>query len=80
MQDFWDILDEYGFMDLGFVGSMFMWRKHFDNYTVWERLNRGVATNDWFSIYPDTKVYHLDVTISDHKPLWIVPEGMDYTQ
>ena len=36
-----------------------------------------VATNDWFSMFPDTKIYHLDVTTSDHKPIWIVQEGMD---
>lgn len=80
MQAFWDILDECGFMDLGFVGSMFTWHKHFDNYSIWERLDKAVATNDWFSMYLDTKVYHLNVTTSDHKPIWIVLEGMDYTQ
>ena len=79
MQAFQDILDECDFMDLGFVRSMFMWHKHFDNYTIWERLDRAVSTNDWFSMYPDTKDNHLDVTTSDHKPLWIIPEGMDYT-
>ena len=48
MQGFRDVLDECGFMDLGFVGPMFTWHKHFENYTVWERLDRAVATNDWF--------------------------------
>ncbi|KAK9999213.1 hypothetical protein SO802_018816 [Lithocarpus litseifolius] len=46
MQGFRDVLDECGFMDLGFVGPMFTWHKHFDNYTVWERLDRAVSTND----------------------------------
>ena len=32
------------------------------------------ATNEWFEKFPDTKVYHLDVTTSNHKPLWVVPE------
>ena len=38
MHPFWDILDECGFMDMGFVGSQFTWHKHFVDYTVWERL------------------------------------------
>ena len=80
MQAFRDIIDECGFMDLGFVGSKFTWHKHFDNYTVWERLDRAMATNDWFSKFSNTKIYHLDVTTSDHKPLWIVPEGMECKQ
>ena len=38
---------------------------------VWERLDRAVVTNDWFSMFLDTKVYHLDATISNHKALLI---------
>lgn len=39
-----------------------------------------MASNEWLSKFPETKVYHLDITTLDHKPLWIVPEGMDCTQ
>ena len=46
-------------MDLGFVGPMFTWYKHFQDYTIWERLDRSMATNDWFSMFPNTKAYHL---------------------
>ena len=56
------------------------WHKHFETYTVWERLDRAVTTNDWFSMFPDTKVYHLDATASDHKALLIRPEGMECNQ
>ena len=68
MQAFRDVLDDCGFLDLGFLGSNFTWHKHFAHYTVWERLDRVVATTDWLEISRDTKVYHLDVTSSDHKP------------
>ena len=71
------MLDECGFMDMGFVGSEFTWHKHFPDYTIWERLDRAVATNKWFLKFPETKVYHLDVISLDHKPLWIVPEIME---
>ena len=77
MQGFRDVLDECGFMELGFVGPMFTWHKHFETYTVWEKLDQAVATNDWFSMFPDTKMYHLDATASDHEALLIRPEGME---
>lgn len=56
---------------MGFVGSQFTWQKHFVDYTVWERLDRIVATNDWFNLFPNTKIHHLDMTSSNHKPLLI---------
>ncbi|XP_075636813.1 uncharacterized protein LOC142609058 [Castanea sativa] len=80
MQAIRDNLDECGFMDLGFVGLRFTWHKHFDNFTIWERLDRAMATSDWFSMYPNTQIHHLDVTTSDHKPLCILPEGMECKQ
>ena len=60
MQAFRDILDECDFLDLGFVGSEFIWHKHFAGYMVWERLDRVVATSDWLSLFPNTKNYHLE--------------------
>lgn len=51
MQLFQDILDECGFMDMGFVSSQFTWHKHFVDYTVWERLDRAVATTMIGSIF-----------------------------
>ena len=45
--------------------------------TIWERLDKVVATNEWFTMFLGTKIHHLDTTTSDHKPLWIAPESMD---
>ena len=59
------------------MGFPFTWHKHFADYTIWERLDRALATNEWFSMFPGTKVQHLDTTVSDHKPIWINPEGME---
>lgn len=80
MRVFRDILDECGFLDLGFVGPEFRWHKHFVGYTVWKRLDKAVATSDWLALFPNTKVYHLEADTSDHRTLWIVPDGMDCTQ
>lgn len=73
---FRDVLNECGFMDLSFVGPMFTWHKHFENYSL-GAFGPTVATNDWFSIFSDAKVYHLDMMASDHKALLIRPEGME---
>lgn len=41
MQSFRDIIDDSGFMDLGFIGPKFTWCKKFDNgHSIWERLDR----------------------------------------
>ena len=77
MQPFKDVMDECGFMDLKIVGFPFTWHKHYLDFTVCERLDRSLATNEWFLMFPGIKVHHLDVTTSDHKALWISLEGMD---
>ena len=69
MQPFREVLDECRLIDLGFARSMFTWQKHYPAYMVWERLDRAVASTKWLAKFLDTKVYHLDVPASDHKPL-----------
>lgn len=64
-------------MDLEFVGFPFTWHKHFAEFTVWERLDHAMATIEWFSMFPGTKVLHLDGTTSDHQAQCISPKGMD---
>ena len=77
MQDFRDVLDECGFVDLGFVGNKFTWYKNFSNgHTIWERLDRAIGTQSWFSIFLATKVVTLECGTSDHKPIIIHPMGI----
>ena len=48
MEDFREVLDECGFRDLGFVGGKFTWcNGHPNGFTIWERLDRAVATIEW---------------------------------
>ena len=74
MQLFRDIIDDCGFLDLGFVGSDFTWRKHFDDGTlIWERLDKGIANSSRFLKFPSTRVNSLSCTSSNHLPLFINP-------
>ena len=55
MQQFREVIDEWGFMDLGFEGSKFTWGKHFENgSSIWERLDRCSVTNSWFMKFPSS--------------------------
>ena len=80
MQLFRDVIDECGFMDLGFTGVQFTWKKHFfDGHSVWERLDRGLATREWMLKFAGTRVHHLPSFTSDHNPLWIVSRDLIFS-
>ena len=77
MEEFRDVLDECGFQDLGYSGNKFTWcNGHREGQTVWERLDRTVGTADWLSMFPTTKVVHLECGTSDHKPIMIHSLGI----
>ena len=77
MKDFRDVLDECGFKDLGFVGGKFTWcNGHPDDLTIWERLDRAVATMEWLEKFLATKVIHLECSSSNHKPILICLNGI----
>ena len=60
MEAFREVLDECGFKDLGFVGGKYTWfRGQGDNNTIWERLDRAIATVEWIEMFLATKVLHL---------------------
>ena len=60
MQLFKDAIDECGFMDLGFVSPKLTWSRHYENgSSIWERLDRGLATSSWFLQFPSLRVHHL---------------------
>ena len=78
MQLFKDVLDECGFMDLGFVSPKFTWNRHFeDGRSIWERLDRGLANNAWFQKFPGSRVHHLRCDSLDHVPLFINLSGLE---
>lgn len=78
MQLFRDIISEVGFMDLGFIGQKFTWSKHFeDDHSIWERLDRGMATNSQFEQFPGSRIAHLPSNSSYHLALLINLSGLE---
>ncbi|XP_074342277.1 uncharacterized protein LOC141679769 [Apium graveolens] len=67
---FADAVCEYGLTDLGFVGEKYTWEKSRGTSNwVQERLDRGLATQDWRNLFPLAEVQVLEVATSDHLPL-----------
>ena len=78
MQQFRDVIDKCGFIDLGFKGSKFTWSKHFtDGHSVWERLDRGLGNSEFLIRFPGSKVSYLKCMSSDHIPLLINLTGLE---
>ena len=76
MKEFRDVLDECGLMDLGYTGDKFTWRGKRAGGLVLERLDRAIASNEWLSCFPGTKVQHLLTHSSDHKAILIKLDGI----
>lgn len=48
-----------------------------DGSSIWERLDRGLATKNWFLRFLGSRAYHLHCDSSDHQPIHIVFSGLD---
>ena len=78
MQLFRDVIDECGFMDLGFSGQRSTWSRHFrDGHSIGERLDRGWATNGFFLLFPGLRINHLHCDSSNHVPILLTLSGLD---
>ena len=81
MQLFRDVIDECGFIDLGFSGQWFTWSKHFrDGHSIWERLDRGLANNSFFFfflLFLGLRINHLWCDTSDHVPILLNLSSLD---
>ncbi|XP_074352478.1 uncharacterized protein LOC141691607 [Apium graveolens] len=72
MEGFWDAIMDYGLHDLGFTGDIFTWDRSRGTYKwVQERLDRGMATQQWMNMFLLAEVTVLEVTTSDHLPLML---------
>ena len=70
MKAFRQVVDDCGFVDLGFVGPPYTWwNKQNGTARVLERLDRCLASADWLLQFPNSRVYHLHAVFSDHRPM-----------
>ncbi|XP_074271486.1 uncharacterized protein LOC141595421 [Silene latifolia] len=57
-------------MDILFKGPRFTWCNNRESpHRIYERLDKGFASNDWLSLFPNTFIKHLPIQISDHAPI-----------
>ena len=78
MQLFRDTMDKCGFIDMGFNGNPFTWKKYFrDGQIIQGRLDRILAKNEWLLRFGGSTVHHLTCNTSDHCPLLIILEMVE---
>uniref|UniRef100_A0A803MN05 Uncharacterized protein n=1 Tax=Chenopodium quinoa TaxID=63459 RepID=A0A803MN05_CHEQI len=70
MDAFRGALDDCGFRDLGYKGSIYTWQRGNSMETlVRERLDRYVADSEWCALFQSLEVIHLPMCHSDHAPI-----------
>ncbi|KAK5793895.1 uncharacterized protein LOC108462490 [Gossypium arboreum] len=74
--DFREVLEDCGLIDLGFFGGWFTWEHGRVLATnIREHLDRGIATQDWMSLFPSYHLEHLSHSFLDHCPILLDTRG-----
>lgn len=72
-------MDECELLDLRYKGSPFTWSKHYrSGVSIWERLDRAVASHEWFIRFPGSCFHHVNNSTSNHKFLWIELTDLEF--
>lgn len=72
LEGFKEAVSDSGLSDLGYVGNDFIWEKSRGSRTwVQERLDRGLANQEWRDMFPRAMVKVAEVSTSDHLPLFL---------
>ena len=67
MEDFRECLSRCELHDLGFVGQHYTWcNGRYGDQRTMLRLDRMVANKAWMRIFPQARVQHVSMSISDH--------------
>ncbi|XP_074297805.1 uncharacterized protein LOC141628583 [Silene latifolia] len=68
-------------MDIPFKGLRFTWCNNRESPPrIYERLDKGFASNDLLSLFPNTFIKHLPIQISDHAPIILDTNMVLYTK
>ncbi|XP_074342351.1 uncharacterized protein LOC141679878 [Apium graveolens] len=72
LQGFSDTVADCGLIDLGFEGECFTWERcRGTDLWIHERLDRGLANREWMEFFPNATVKVVDVSTSNHLPLFL---------
>ncbi|KAK5776858.1 hypothetical protein PVK06_044823 [Gossypium arboreum] len=72
MEVFRNALEDCRLMDIGYSRKWFTWeRENLPETNIRERLDRGVANENWMSMFPEVTIQHLVHSTSDYCPLLI---------
>ena len=70
MYNFIDVINFCDLRDISFVGPKFTWiYQRADGTQIRERLDRALATSEWFDLFPAAKLHHQSTSASDHSML-----------
>ncbi|XP_021844829.2 uncharacterized protein [Spinacia oleracea] len=57
-------------VDIPFHGVNFTWCNNRTNKEcIYERLDRGYATDEWYQMFPEASILNLPILVSDHSPI-----------
>ena len=72
MMGFRDMLDACWLKGLGFIGNKYTWLRMKHNLIITQaRLNRAIASHEWFELMKVREIRHLTASVSDHFPILI---------
>ncbi|XP_023900653.1 uncharacterized protein LOC112012514 [Quercus suber] len=72
MKYFVDTINFCGLKEVRFTGPLFTWLYlKEDESQIRERLDRALATVEWFHLFPMAKLVHLTSSVSNHSPLFL---------
>ena len=69
MNSFRDVLEECSLNAIKTSGANFTWSRGSNSNMIFERLDRGLAMENWFDLFPYSCERHLIALVSDHVPL-----------
>lgn len=72
MEAFRKVLEDSNLIDVGYLGRWFTWeRGNLPETNIQKRLDRGVVTEKWMSLFPESSIQHFTHSFSDYCPLLI---------
>lgn len=78
MEAFRTVLEDCNLRDMGVSERWFTWeRGNLPETNIRERLDRGVATEEWISLFPKFQIRHMSHSVSDHCLLLITTKQED---